>query len=257
MRVLILALFPEALQSALDSSMMGLAQKKGLFQWQALPIRDFCGDKHATADDRPFGGGAGMVLKAEPVLAAIEEARKRLPGAKVLHLSPRGRRLDQAMARELALEESLILLCSHYEGVDERALAGVDAEVSVGDFVLSGGELAACVLVDAMVRLVPGVLGNASSVDDESFENGLLEYPHYTRPAEAAFGAVPPVLVGGDHAAIAAWRRRQSLKTTYERRPDLLRADALDKEDIAFLRSLGWQGKAAGLDQQEDRKGNP
>src|SRR6202453_4119338 len=182
MRVLILALFPEALNSALDSSMMGLAQKKGLFQWQALSMREFCADKHATADDQPFCGGAGMVLKAEPVLAAVREARERLPGAKVLHLSPRGRRLDQAMARELALEESLILLCSHYEGVDERALAAVDAEVSIGDFVLSGGELAACVLIDALVRLVPGVLGNASAVDDESFENGLLEYPHYTRP---------------------------------------------------------------------------
>lgn len=247
MRVLIVALFPEALPSPLDSSILGQAQKKGLFQWEALDLRGYCPGKHAVADDHPFGGGAGMVLKAQPVLEALEEARRRLPGAKVLHLSPRGRRLDQAYARQLAGEESLILLCSHYEGLDERALQSVDAEVSVGDLVLSSGELAACVLVDAVVRLVPGVLGNADSIADESFENGLLEYPHYTRPASAAFGAVPEILLGGNHAAIAAWRRRQSLKITYERRPDLLRTGALNEDDIAFLRSIGWQGKAAGL----------
>ncbi|HTB23266.1 MAG TPA: tRNA (guanosine(37)-N1)-methyltransferase TrmD [bacterium] len=257
MQVLIVALFPETLGSHLDSSILGLAQKKGLFQWQALALREFCGDKHGTADDRPFGGGAGMVLKAEPVLDAIREARGRLPKAKVLHLSPRGRRLDQALARELAQEESLILLCSHYEGLDERAMGGVDLELSVGDFVLSSGELAACVLVDALVRLLPGVLGNAASADEESFENGLLEYPHYTRPAAAPFGSVPEVLLSGNHAAIAAWRRRQSLKTTYERRPDLLGRGALDKEDVAFLRSLGWQGGSDAHNAKQDRKGNP
>jgi tRNA (guanine37-N1)-methyltransferase len=247
MRVLIVALFPEALPSPLDTSILGQAQKKGLFQWEALDLRGYCPGKHAVADDHPFGGGAGMVLKAQPVLDALEEARRRLPLAKVLHLSPRGRRLDRAYARQLAGEESLILLCSHYEGLDERALQSVDAEVSVADLVLSSGELAACVLVDAVVRLVPGVLGNADSIADESFENGLLEYPHYTRPARASCGAVPEVLLGGNHAAIAAWRRRQSLKITYERRPDLLQAGALNEDDIAFLRSLGWQGKAAGL----------
>jgi tRNA (guanine37-N1)-methyltransferase len=244
MRVLIISLFPETLAASLNASMLGLAQKKGLFEWDALDLRRFCPDKHATADDRPFGGGAGMVLKAEPVLGALAEARERLPSAKVLHLSPRGRRLDQALARELAAEDALVLLCGHYEGVDERALAGVDAEVSIGDFVLSGGELPACVLVDSVVRLIPGVLGNADSSADESHEAGLLEYPHYTRPAQAHYGAVPPVLVSGDHAAIARWRRRQSLEITYARRPDLLRGAALDETDVAFLRSLGWQGKA-------------
>ena len=151
---------------------------------------------------------------------------------------------DRAYARELAKEEELVLLCSHYEGLDERALATVDEEVSIGDVVLSGGELAACVLIDAVVRLVPGVLGNDASIQEESFEQGLLEYPHYTRPAQATYGDVPEVLLSGNHAAIALWRRQQSLKTTYERRPDLLASAALDKKDIAFLRSLGWQGKA-------------
>jgi len=244
MRVLIITLFPEVLAAPLNASILGQAQKKGLFQWDSLQLRQFCGDKHATADDRPFGGGAGMVLKAEPVLDALAEARLRLPGAKILHLSPRGRRLDQAMARELAKEESLVLLCTHYEGVDQRALGGVDAEISIGDFVLSGGELPACVLVDAVVRLLPGVLGNPTSTADESYEGGLLEYPHYTRPARAAFGAAPLVLLSGDHAAIAAWRRRQSLEITFARRPDLLAGATLNETDIAFLQSLGWQGKA-------------
>lgn len=244
MRFIVVTLFPESLPGLLNSSILGQAQKKGLFKWEAMDLRDHCPDKHATADDSPFGGGAGMVLKAKPVLDAVAAAKAALPKAKVLHLSPRGRRLTQAYARELAKEEELVLLCSHYEGLDERALAAVDEEVSIGDVVLSGGELAACVLIDAVVRLVPGVLGNDASIQEESFEQGLLEYPHYTRPAQATYGDVPEVLLSGNHAAIALWRRQQSLKTTYERRPDLLASAALDKKDIAFLRSLGWQGKA-------------
>lgn len=244
MRFLVVTLFPESLASPLNSSILGQAQKKGLFQWQALDLREHCLDKHATADDSPFGGGAGMVLKAEPVLRALEAAKARLPGAKVLHLSPRGKRLTQAHARELAAGGDYILLCSHYEGLDERALAAVDAEVSIGDMVLSGGEIAACVLIDALVRLQPGVLGNSASTEHESFENGLLEHPHYTRPASAPYGEVPPVLLSGDHAAIAAWRHEQSLKTTFERRPDLLETAELTPKDTAFLRALGWQGKA-------------
>ena len=181
-----------------------------------------------------------MVLRAQPVLEALATARAALPGAKVLHLSPRGRRLDARYARELAEAENLILLCSHYEGLDERALAAVDGEVSIGDVVLSGGELAACVLIDSVVRFVPGVLGNGTSAQDESFEGGLLEYPQYTRPAQAAFGDVPEVLLSGNHAAIAAWRRQQSLKITYERRPDLLARAELNPKDRAFLRGLGW-----------------
>lgn len=248
MRFTVVTLFPEALDSPLNCSVLGQARKKGHWDWQPLALRGFCLDKHSTADDHPFGGGAGMVLKAEPVLQALAEARRLDPGAKVLHLSPRGRRLDQAYARELARESGLILLCSHYEGLDERALAAVDGEVSVGDVVLSGGELAACVLIDAVVRLLPGTLGNQASLVDESFETGLLEYPQYTRPAQAAYGDVPPVLLGGNHAAIAAWRRQQSLKITLERRPDLLETAALDDKDLATLKALGWKGK---LDHRE------
>ena len=242
MRFTVVTLFPESLVSPLESSILGQAKKKGLWDWQALPLRAFCPDKHATADDHPFGGGAGMVLKAEPVLKALEAARSANPGARVLHLSPRGRRLDQAYARELALGGDLILLCSHYEGLDERALAGVDGEVSIGDLVLSGGELAACVLIDAVVRLLPGALGNQDSIVDESFEQGLLEYPHYTRPARAPYGDVPEVLTSGNHAAIERWRREQSLKITFERRPDLLARAALSKKDLAYLQAIGWQG---------------
>lgn len=240
MRFVVVTLFPESLPSPLNSSMLGQAQKKGLFRWEALDLRGFCPGKHASADDHPFGGGAGMVLRAQPVLEALATARAALPGAKVLHLSPRGRRLDARYARELAEAENLILLCSHYEGLDERALAAVDGEVSIGDVVLSGGELAACVLIDSVVRFVPGVLGNGTSAQDESFEGGLLEYPQYTRPAQAAFGDVPEVLLSGNHAAIAAWRRQQSLKITYERRPDLLARAELNPKDRAFLRGLGW-----------------
>ena len=243
MRFAVVTLFPESLASPLDSSILSQARKKGLWDWEPIGLRAYCPDKHATADDHPFGGGAGMVLKAEPVLAALAAARQRLPGAKVLHLSPRGRRLNQAYARELAKEASLILLCSHYEGLDERALAAVDGELSIGDVVLSGGELAACVLIDAVVRLLPGALGNQASIEDESFETGLLEYPHYTRPAQAAYGDVPPVLLSGNHAAIDAWRREQSLKITLERRPDLLETAALDDKDLATLKALGWMGR--------------
>ncbi len=245
MRARVLALFPEALASPLNSSMLGQAQKKGLFEWSAVDLRGYCRDRHATADDHPFGGGAGMVLKALPVLEAVAEARRELPGAKVLHLSPRGRPLTPSLARELASEDALILVCGHYEGLDERALAAVDAEVSVGDYVLSSGELAACVLLDAVVRLVPGVLGNVDSAGDESFEGGLLEYPQYTRPAQADFGAVPEILLSGNHAAIAWWRRRESLRLTLERRPDLLERAALDGRDREYLVSLGWSPGAA------------
>lgn len=192
-----------------------------------------------------------MLMKAQPVLDALNEARRRLPQARVIHLSPRGQRLTQAKARQLAQQQDFILLCSHYEGLDERALSRVDEEVSLGDFVLSGGELAACVLIDAVLRLQPGVLGNDTSTQDESFEHGLLEHPHYTRPAQAPYGDVPPVLLSGNHAAIAAWRREQSLKISFERRPDLLEAAQLDKKDIAYLRSLGWQGQADPQNQKE------
>jgi tRNA (guanine37-N1)-methyltransferase len=250
-RVIVVTLFPQSLNGMLDSSILGQAKKKGLFEWQALDLRAYCSDKHATADDHPFGGGAGMLMKAQPVLDALAEAKRRLPQAKVIHLSPRGTRLTQAKARQLAQHQDYILLCSHYEGLDERALQAVDEELSIGDYVLSGGELAACAVIDAVARLQPGVLGNEGSIEQESFEHGLLEHPHYTRPAQAPYGDVPPVLLSGNHAAIAAWRREQSLQTTFERRPDLLETATLDKKDIAYLRSLGWQGRAGHKQEKE------
>lgn len=251
MRVVVVTLFPESLAGVLNSSILGQAQKKGRFSWTALDLRSYCRDKHATADDHPFGGGAGMVLKAQPVLDALAEARDQVPGARIIHLSPRGRPLNQAKVRELAGLPGLILLCSHYEGLDERALTAVDEEISLGDYVLSGGELAACVLIDAVVRLVPGVLGNEGSIRDESFEHGLLEYPHYTRPAKAPYGDVPEVLLSGHHAAIARWRREQSLKITLERRPELLEQARLDEKDAEFLRSLGWDGETVSKKGKE------
>jgi tRNA (guanine37-N1)-methyltransferase len=241
MRFLVLTLFPEIIEGALGSSITAQARKKGLLQWDALQLRQFCPDKHQTIDDKPFGGGGGMVMKAQPLIDALAEARRQLPEAKVIYLSPQGSRLDQAKVKSLAAEKNLILLCGHYEGLDERAFAAIDEELSIGDYVLTGGELAACIVVDAVARLIPGVLGNEDSAPNDSFEAGLLEHPHYTRPAQSDLGAVPEVLLSGDHAAIARWRRQQSLANTFKKRPDLLTTAALDKEDKQFLKDLGWK----------------
>jgi tRNA (guanine37-N1)-methyltransferase len=241
MRFLVLTLFPEVIEGALGSSITAQARKKGLLDWQAVQLRQYCPDKHQTIDDRPFGGGGGMVMKAQPVVDALRAAKQALPGARSIYLSPQGRRLDQAKVKELAGHNGLILLCGHYEGLDERALAEVDEELSLGDYVLSGGELAACVVVDAVARLLPGVLGNEDSAPNDSFEQGLLEHPHYTRPAQGELGEVPAVLQSGDHAAIARWRREQSLANTLKKRPDLLEKAALDKQDRQFLKDLGWK----------------
>ena len=241
MRFLVLTLFPEIIEGALGSSITAQARKKGLLDWDALQLRRFCHDKHQTIDDKPFGGGGGMVMKAQPLIDAIAEAKRLLPEAKVLYLSPQGSRLDQAKVKQLAEEKNLILLCGHYEGLDERAFAAIDEELSIGDYVLTGGELAACIVIDAVARLIPGVLGNQDSAPNDSFEAGLLEHPHYTRPAQSELGTVPEVLLNGDHAAIARWRRQQSLANTFKKRPDLLTTAALDKEDKKFLKDLGWK----------------
>jgi tRNA (guanine37-N1)-methyltransferase len=241
MRFLVLTLFPEIIEGALGSSITAQARKKGLLSWDALQLRQFCPDKHQTIDDKPFGGGGGMVMKAQPLIDALAEAKRQLPDAKVIYLSPQGSRLDQAKVKQLAEEKNLILLCGHYEGLDERAFAAIDEELSIGDYVLTGGELAACIVVDAVARLIPGVLGNEDSAPNDSFEAGLLEHPHYTRPAQSDLGAVPEVLLSGDHAAIARWRHQQSLANTFKKRPDLLTTAALDKEDKKFLKDLGWK----------------
>jgi len=216
----VLTLFPEVFPGPLGVSLAGKALERGLWRLQALDIRDFARDKHRSVDDTPFGGGAGMVMRPDVVDRALGAVDDR-PGP-ALYLSPRGRTLDQGMVRELAAEPGLTLLCGRYEGVDERVLEarGV-VELSVGDFVLSGGEVAAMAVLDAVVRLLPGVMGNQASEAEESFERGLLEYPQYTRPAEWQGRAVPETLQSGDHARIARWRRQQAEAITKARRPDL------------------------------------
>lgn len=222
MKIKVLTIFPGMFAPVMEESILGRAAQKGLLSVETIDIRAFTKDKHRRTDDYPFGGGAGMVMTAQPVVDAIRHASENFP-AKRIHLSPRGQVLTQQKARELAGEENLILFCSHYEGVDQRALdLCIDEEISIGDYVLTGGELPAMVLIDCVARLIPGVLGSEDSAQDESFENGLLEYPHYTRPAEFEGIAVPEVLLSGHHANIVAWRREQSLAVTKKRRPDLL-----------------------------------
>ena len=222
----VLTLFPEMFPGPLGMSLPGKALKDGLWRLEALQIRDFATDKHAAVDDAPYGGGAGMVMRPDVIDTSIKAAEARSgPHARKIYLSPRGRRLDQDVVKELAAESSLLLLCGRYEGVDQRVLdkQGME-EVSLGDFVLAGGELAAMALIEACLRLLPGVLGNAATTDEESFEAGLLEYPHYTRPAVWEGHEVPKVLISGDHAKIKNWRRSESEKMTQERRGDLWNA---------------------------------
>jgi len=237
LEVEILTLFPRMCEGYLAESILGKARESGLVAVRVGDIRTHAAGKHKITDDAPYGGGAGMVMKPEPLTEAIEAARARLPGARVVLTSPRGARFDQAMARDLAESGRLILVCGRYEGVDERVMKVVDMEVSVGDFVLTGGELAALCIVDAAARLVPGVLGNETSAGNESFtgEGGLLEHPHFTRPPEYRGMAVPEVLVSGDHRRIGRWRRRESLRATRDRRPDLFARLRLSKDDLDLL----------------------
>jgi len=232
-----------------DASIIKRAREKGLVQIQLVNIRDFSKNKHRTVDDAPFGGGAGMVMTPEPIFEAVEWVRKQLgqtglpgqpgqPGPVVL-LSPAGRPFNQTLARELSREKSLILVCGHYEGVDERVREHLaDAEISIGDYVLTGGELPAMVVVDAVVRLIPGVLGKSVSVDEESFSGFLLEYPQYTRPRQYRGYSVPEILLSGHHGQISAWRRRRALLRTLENRPDLLPKADLDPKDKKILKTV-------------------
>lgn len=218
----VLTVFPEMFPGSLGQSLAGKALKRGLWALDVLDIRDFARDKHRSVDDTPFGGGAGMVLRPDVVDAALAAAAIKAGSAPVIYLSPRGRLLTQALVRELAAGPGAVLLCGRYEGVDQRVLEarGV-AEVSIGDYVLSGGEPAAQVLIDAVVRLLPGVMGNEASPGEESFERGLLEYPHYTRPADWQGRAVPEPLLSGHHEDIRRWRQQQAEEITRQRRPDL------------------------------------
>ncbi|MBQ3705480.1 MAG: tRNA (guanosine(37)-N1)-methyltransferase TrmD [Clostridia bacterium] len=232
MRIKILTVFPEMFESVLSASILGRAREQGLLQVDLIDIRPFSDRKHKNTDDYPFGGGAGMVMLAQPIHDAMRFAMGENFRGRRIYLGPRGKRLSTSLARELALEEELILLCGHYEGVDQRALdACVDEEISIGDYILTGGELAAMVLTDCVARFIPGVLGSSDSPEEESFSDGLLEYPQYTRPREWEGRTVPEVLLNGDHAKIQAWRRQESLRATLRFRPDLLeKAELTSKE---------------------------
>jgi tRNA (guanine37-N1)-methyltransferase len=237
MRIDVVTLFPEMLDAVIDAGITSRAVDNKLLTIQAWNPRDYTTDTHRTVDDRPYGGGPGMVMKVEPLRAAIRAARERAPaGARVIHLSPQGRKLDQAGLRELADLPGLVLVASRYEGVDERLInAEIDEEWSIGDYVLSGGELAAMVLIDGVTRLLPGALGHEDSADQDSFSDGLLDYPHYTRPEEVDGATVPAVLASGDHQAIHRWRQKQALGRTWLRRPDLLEGLELDAEQQRLL----------------------
>lgn len=207
-------------ENVLGESILKRAQAKGLAEIRVHNLRDWTSDAHRSADDKPFGGGAGMVMKVEPVYEALEELSGK---SKVILLTPQGKRLEQGLVKRLAKEKRLVLICGHYEGVDERIRELADEEISIGDYVLTCGELPALVLIDSVVRLIPGVLGDDESAKFESFENGMLEYPQYTRPAVFKGKSVPQVLLSGNHKNIEDWRKREALKRTRERRPDLLR----------------------------------
>ncbi|MBQ5734777.1 MAG: tRNA (guanosine(37)-N1)-methyltransferase TrmD [Lachnospiraceae bacterium] len=236
----VLTLFPEMIMDGLNTSIIGRAMNKSLISLEAINIRDFATNKHMKVDDYPYGGGAGMVMQAEPVYLAYKSIEERInKKPRVIYLTPQGKVFNQSMAEDFAKEEDLVFLCGHYEGIDERVLDMIVTDnVSIGDYVLTGGELPAMVMIDSISRLVKGVLNNEDSAEYESFNNNLLEHPQYTRPEVFEGRHVPPVLLTGHHKNIEKWRREESLKRTYERRPELLKDAILDKKDIAYLNQL-------------------
>ena len=257
-----LSTFPGMYDSVMGSSMMRIAQEKGILDFKAHDLRDWTHDRHRTTDDDPYGGGNGLVMKCEPIFEAWEAIAGRRPASQVeqgrseqhdpltvprphtIFLSPCGRPFDDALACELAREERLLFVCGHYEGIDERAYTLADRTISLGDYVLTSGELASMVVIDAVVRKLPGVLGAEGGALDESFADGLLEYPQYTRPATFRGMEVPPVLLSGDHGAVARWRRERSLERTARLRPDLLESAGISDADRAFLRNAPRTPKA-------------
>jgi tRNA (guanine37-N1)-methyltransferase len=248
MRIQVLTLFPDEFRPLVGLGVTGRAIASGQVQLELLNPRDFAQDRHRTVDDRPYGGGPGMVMAVEPLRSTIRAARQRAGNAaKVSLLSPQGQRLDQAAVRELAQRQDLILVCGRYEGIDERLIElEIDEEWSLGDYVLSGGELAAAVVVDAVTRLLPGVLGDEQSAAQDSFTDGLLDCQHYTRPEEIEGLVVPPVLLSGDHGAIERWRKQQSLGRTWLRRPELLDRLELDEQERMLLAEFKAQFEKQG-----------
>ena len=235
----VLTLFPEMIQQTLSHSIMGRAQKEGHISVEAINIRDYTLNKQKHVDDYPYGGGAGMVMQAQPIYDAYQSIAEKAQGARVVYMTPQGRPFTQRIAEELSQEENLVFLCGHYEGIDERINEEiVTDEISLGDFVLTGGELAAITIIDAVSRLVPGVLGKEDSFANESFSDGLLEYPQYTRPPVFHGKEVPEILLSGHHANIAKWRREQSLIRTVKKRPDLLETAELTAKERQFVERL-------------------
>ncbi|MEO1085101.1 MAG: tRNA (guanosine(37)-N1)-methyltransferase TrmD [Acidobacteriota bacterium] len=243
MHIATLSIFPELFEAFRTTSLVGRAVEKGLLRLDVLNLRSYTTDRHRSVDDEPYGGGGGMVMTAQPWLAGVDDAASAFdtPPRRVL-LSPQGRRLDEGVVRELAQHPGLILLCGRYEAIDERVLDGVvDEEISIGDFVVSGGELPAMVLIEALSRQIPGVVGLDESVENDSFRRGLLDYPHYTRPREIDGRSVPEVLLSGDHRRINQWRRRKSLEATLRKRPDLLADAPLEAGDFEVLHQLAGE----------------
>ena len=252
MRFIVITIFPEMLMAITECGITGKAVKNGLISIDTRNPRDFAGDKYKTVDDRPYGGGPGMVMMAAPLCAAIQSARESISDSRVVHLTPQGRKLDQAGVIELAGYNNLILLAGRYEGIDERVItAEVDEEWSVGDYVLSGGEIAAMVLIDTVTRTLPGALGHADSAREDSFFTGLLDCPQYTRPEEFAGHRVPEVLLSGDHARIRRWRLKQALGRTWIRRPELLDKQELTREQQQLLDEFRSE---SGIDVKQDQK---
>lgn len=236
----VLTLFPEMIEQGVNTSITGRAIQNNLISVNAINIRDFAGNKYGQVDDYPYGGGAGMVMQPGPVYRSYESVVEKIGYApRVLYMTPQGKVFNQGMAEEFAKEKDIVFLCGHYEGIDERVLEMIVTDnVSIGDYVLTGGELPSMVMIDAISRLVPGVLNNEVSAEFESFNDNLLEYPQYTRPAKFMEKDVPPILLSGDHGKVDRWRRNQSILRTMERRPDLMEKAKLDKEDLKFIRTM-------------------
>ena len=249
MKIDVITIFPRMFKSPFAESIMQRAREQGRLELGVHDLRDYCHDRHRVVDDYPYGGGAGMVMRPEPAFRAIEALQGESPGCRVILPTPAGVRFSQALAEELSRLEQLVIFCPHYEGLDERVSGLIDYEISLGDYILTGGELPAMVMIDAVVRLLPGVLGSAASLEEESF-SPLLEYPHYTRPAEYDGLRVPEVLLSGHHARIRAWRRRQALYRTFLRRPDLLAQAELSPEELALLRQ--WRREDENGEAQDD-----
>ncbi len=262
MRIDILTLFPSMFSGPFATGIFQRAVDNGLVRVTIYNIRDYTHDKHHVVDDYPYGGGAGMVLKPGPIFEAVEKVKKEAQPEEgepsVILLTPQGRLFSQAIAHKLSGLSHLILICGHYEGVDERVRQHlVTDEISIGDYVLSGGELAAMVVVNAIVRLLPGVLGSEDSLEDESHANGLLEYPQYTRPAEYRGWSVPEVLLSGNHALVAKWRRQQAIRRTLERRPELLEGAELTSEEKQLVRELAGNSASSPLNKAKAARGEP